>query len=180
VLHRTFDELNEDILFLAAAITNDGRTELHERYLKAFYAEDFSDFGDPVGSLQDRDMVPRKKIQAYLARVLGTGVNPSKDIAVARTISKAYSGFVHAASPHIMDMCGGEPPKFYLSGMLGTQRVSEHGDDAWNYVYRGLLSTNAVAKAFGDESLVEALYRYIEKFETASGKNYHGAIRAET
>ena len=31
-------------------------------------------------------------------------------------LTKAYSGFIHAASPHIMDMCGGVPPRFDING----------------------------------------------------------------
>src|SRR5690348_18017446 len=33
VLQRTLDEINEDILFLAVAVTNGARTEQHDRFL---------------------------------------------------------------------------------------------------------------------------------------------------
>ena len=179
VLHRTLDELNEDIMFLVAAITNDTVTELHKRYLEAFYAEEFDDPEDVVNSTQKRDTVSRRSIQAYLTHVLGPGLNPSRDLDVSETLHKAYSGFVHAASPHIMDLCGGEPPRFHLRGMLGTSRVEEHRQDAWNYFYRGFLSVTAVAKAFGDAALVEKLYSAIGEFETLSGTNYSGRGRAK-
>ena len=38
-------------------------------------------------------------------------MDPSRGIGVARTVSKAYSGYVHAASPQIMDMYDGDPPR---------------------------------------------------------------------
>jgi len=169
VLHRTIDELNDDILFLAAALTTDRITDLHERYLRAFYEEEFDNPNDPVASTQKRDMIARAKIRAYLARVFDAEGNPSLDISVSRTISKAYSGFVHAASPHIMDMCGGAPPTFHLNGMLGTPRIAEHTQDAWNYFYRGLISVIAVANAFRDGPLVAHLLSYKAQFERASG-----------
>jgi hypothetical protein len=180
VLHRTMDELNEDIMFLAAARTNDTVTDLHKQYLESFYAEEFDNPKDPVALTQKRHMVPRRKVRAYITRVLGKGINPSKAADVGETISKAYSGFVHAASPQIMDMCGGNPPKFYLTGMLGTSRIREHVDDAWNYFYRGLVSVAVVAKAFGDKPLVDSLYSYIAKFEQASGTNFSSRAKTET
>ena len=39
VLFRTLDEIQEDIFFLATAETNGARTERHDQYLEAFYAE---------------------------------------------------------------------------------------------------------------------------------------------
>jgi hypothetical protein len=173
VLHRTLDDLDEDILFLAAAITNGNVTDLHHRYLRAFYEEEFDKPNDPVASTQKRDMVPRARIRAYLASVFDTRGNPSRNIAVTRTLSKAYSGFVHGASPHVMDMYGGNPPVFHLRGMLGTPRIEEHASDAWNYFYRGLISTIAVAMAFGDKPLVDYLRAYKQRFESMSGGFYN-------
>ncbi len=40
-----------------------------------------------------------KKIQAYIANKEGSGLNPSTGVEVSRTPTKAYSGYVHAASP---------------------------------------------------------------------------------
>lgn len=180
LLHRTLEEMHEDISFLAAAITNDAVTDLHKQYLEAFYAEEFDKPEDPVGSTQSRNLVPRKKIRAYITRVLGDGQNPSRTLDLGETIGKAYSGFIHAASPHIMDMYDGVPSMFHVAGMLGTRRVDEHRRDAWNYFYRSLLATTVVAKAFGDKPLVDSLYAYIGKFEQASGTNFSGRGKTET
>lgn len=178
ILQRTLDELHEDIFFLVVAITNDKITDLHQRYLKGFFAEEFDNPSDPVGSHSDREIVPRKKIRAYVFRIVGASSNPSRDLAVSKTISKVYSGFVHAASPHIMEMCDGTPPRFRLSGMLGTPRMEEYEYDVWNYYYRGLLSTTAIGKAFGDGELVDALLKFSFKFQEASGRDF-GAKRPE-
>src|SRR6185503_9262982 len=118
VLHRTLDEIGEDITFLAAAITNDTVTELHQRYLEAFFAEEFENDDNPIDSTQKRNYPPRKKIRAYLVRVLGDNeANPSQALDAGETIGKAYSGYVHAASPQIMEMCVGSPPTFHIDGM---------------------------------------------------------------
>jgi hypothetical protein len=71
-----------------------------------------------------------------------------------------------------MELCGGDPPTFHLSGMNGTPRIAEYMDDAWNYFYRSLISVMGVAKAFGDKPLVDAFYEYRAKFESASGKDF--------
>ena len=177
VYHRVIDELNEDILFLVYGITNDEITPLHKRFLKAFYEEEFDESDNPLTSPQKRDMIPRKKIRAYLAKIEGAYSNPSDTMEVLRTLSKAYSGFVHAASIHIMDMYGGNPRRFHLSGMLGTPRIKEYSDDLWNYYYRCLLSFVFAAKAFGDKKLVDYLEVYIKQYESISGTSYSKDIK---
>jgi hypothetical protein len=134
-LQRMLDEFQEDITFLSYAVIYDGLTELHQRYLDAFYEEELDKPEDPVASTQKRPMIPRKKIRAYLARLEGSNIDPSRGIELSKTITKTYSGFIHGASPHIMDMYGGNPPRFHVTGMLGTPRIDEHADDIWNYFF---------------------------------------------
>lgn len=172
MLERVVDEANEDILFIVHAVTNDELTPLHERYLAAFWEEEFSDFSDPLGSEQKKDMVPRKKIRAYLARIEGKENNPSRSIELTRTISKTLSGYVHGASPQLMTIYGGQPARFHTSAMLGTPRIEEYTDDLWNYMYRGFLSHIFAAKAFGFQEYVDLLIKHKERFEALAGKNY--------
>lgn len=169
ILHRTIDETNEDIMFLVYAVTNDTITDLHKRFLEAFWEEEIDESGTMLASKQNRPMIPRKKIRAYLAKIEGVDLDSSTRQEVARTISKAYSGFVHGASPHIMDMYGGSPPHFHTNGMLGTERMEEHSDDLWNYAYRSYISHVAVAKALGAKQHVEILSRHLLRFEKNAG-----------
>jgi len=180
VLHRTLDEIHQDIFFLAAAITNDSVIELHKQYLASFWAEAFDDPSNPLTGTKKPNLVPRRKISAYVTRILSKDPNPSRAMDVDETISSVYSGFIHAASPQIMDMLGGDPPKFHISGLLGTGRMEAYIHDAWNYFYRGLLAVTVVAKAFGDKSLVDSLNQYIDKFERGSGTSYSADARNET
>ena len=172
MLHRVIDEANEDILFLVYAATNSGLTPLHERYLLAFWAEEFGDIDPPTDSHKSREMVPRKKIRAFLAEVDGKESNPSRTVDVTKVISKIYSGFIHGAAPHIMESYFGNPPHFHTHGMVSTPRIEEYTDDLWNYMYRGFLSHIFVAKAFGAEKHVEALIQKKKQFEALAGKKY--------
>ncbi len=169
ILQRTIDETNEDIMFLVYAVTNDTITDLHKRFLEAFWEEEIDESGTMIASKQNRPMIPRKKIHAYLANIEGTNLDSGTAKEAARTISKAYSGFVHGASPHIMDMYGGNPPHFHTNGMLGTPRMETHSDDLWNYVYRSYLSHIAVAKALAAEKHVEVLNKHLVRFEQNAG-----------
>ena len=171
VIFRTLDELQEDIFFLASAETNRAKTKRHDQYLQAFCAEAL--FSRPDGSLEvpKPNRVPQKKIRAHTMNTLGHGVSVSQALAAEESISTAYSGYVHSASENIMDMYGGNPPHFHLSGMLGTPRVQACAQDAENYVYRGLMATGAVAKAFGDRQLVDELYKFLGAYESANGHN---------
>lgn len=165
ILQRAIDETNEDIMFLVYAVTNDKITELHKKFLDAFWEEEIDESGTMMESKQKRPMIPRKQIQAYLAKIEGVKIEPTRQQDAAKTIYKAYSGFVHGASPHLMDMYGGNPPHFHTNGMLGTPRIEEHADDLWNYAYRSLISHIAVAKAFGSEKHATILSEHLKRFE---------------
>jgi hypothetical protein len=53
--------------------------------------------------------------------------------------------------------------------MSGTPRTDEMYEDADNYIYRGLMATIVVAKAFGDAVLVAELEEFLVKYEDANG-----------
>ena len=132
-----------------------------------------------MASKQKRPMIQRKKILSYLAKLDGAILDPYRGVETPRTLGKMYSGFVHGASPHIMDMYGGNPPKFYVAGMLGTPRINEHRDDLWNYFYRGILAFSFAAMAFGDEVLVDRISEYRDHFMAVSGKSHNSIDRKD-
>ena len=177
VLQRLLDEFQEDIMFLAYAVVLDDFTELHKQYLSYFYEEEFDKPGSPIESTQKRLMVSRKKIRAYVARIEAVGLdhNPSRGIELSRTLHKTYSGFVHGASPHIMELYGGYPPRFHVAGMLGTPLIPTYEDDLWNYFYRGIIAFQLTAKAFGDDALFDKIGKYKDEFAKAVGEKYINA-----
>lgn len=171
VIFRTLDEIQEDIFFLASVETNGAHSERHTQYLQAFYADEV--LSRREGSLQipKPNLLPRKKIRAHVINTLGQGVDASRAIDAEESLSTAYSGYVHAASANIMEMYGGNPPHFHVQGMLGTSRIDDFEQDLENYTYRGLMAVTVIAKAFGDKQLVDALYEFLGKYESANGHN---------
>jgi hypothetical protein len=170
-LQRMLDELQEDICLLTYGLIFDHQTELHNRYLTAFYQEEF-DAETALASKQRRKTPYRKEIHAYLAEVESKMGNPASIAEVGRTLSKAYSGYVHAASPHTMELYGGSPPHFRMRGMRGSEFEQDHEGDIWNYFYRGILACAFGAKAIGAEKVHSELMQFKKSFEEASGRTY--------
>lgn len=157
-LQRVIDELGEDVIFLSVPIIFGKEEEVHRQFLEAFFAEEFDPVsGKPVP--EQRPMIPRKKVRATIANSPLGAQDPSGHIAASRTISKAYSGFVHGASAHIMDTFGGNPPRFHTAGMLGTVRELEYRQDIVNYYYRGLAAFVIGSRALGHQPVFDRLYQ---------------------
>jgi hypothetical protein len=163
MIQRALDELEEDIAFLSFGVISGELSSLHEQYLDYFYAEEFDDPSNIVASHRSRGIVKREKIRAYVNRQ--AGADSSRANMASKIIAKAYSGFVHAASPHIMDMYGGMPPRFDVSGEFRNIRRREFADDAMNYFYRALVAMAFAAKAFGDEGLFQKMRADAATFE---------------
>ena len=171
-LQRILDEIQEDIAFLVLGIIQrEQESSLHCRYLETFFEEEF-DADTTMASTQKRHIVPRQKIHAYLARTGFSPTDPSSGVELLRTTSKAYSGYIHAASPHIMDMYGGHPPRFHMRGMVGSSTYEAYRDDLWNYFFRGISACGLAAKAFGDEKLFGEIRGFLRKFECVSNRDY--------
>jgi hypothetical protein len=170
---RMLDEFGEDLHFLCLGVKPGPVTDLHERYLAAFYEEEFDKPDNPRNSTQNRPMIPRQKIQATIANAPCAAINPSDGQAIQSTIFKADSGYVHGASIHIMEMIesvNGGRPYYRLSGMLGTQREPEWLAQSWHYCYRGLLYVMEVAGVFDERDLLQELYAYRSEIEVRSGR----------
>ena len=179
-LQRTLDEFEEDIAFLCFGIIFSDITDLHNKYLTAFYEEEFDDPESAIASTQKRPMIPRKKIRAFNSKDRGAGYDQSSTIEVTRTISKAYSGYVHGASPQLMELYYGVPPRFHLSGGTDSPFYEDHLEDLLNYYYRGILSFAFAAKAFGEENLFKRIRDFSVKFAEASGRESHLRETLET
>ena len=117
-------------------------------------------------------MVSRKKIQAHLARLGGIAADPSTTQRLNQTISKSYSGFVHGAAPHVMELYGGSPGRFFTRSLAGTPREHDSAADLWNYAYRSLLSFIFAAKLYGAHKHEAKLTEFKNQAEKAMGKDY--------
>jgi hypothetical protein len=155
MMQRAVDEIEEDIWFLSLAVIKNDITSRHREYLQYFYTEEFVDVNDVVGSRLSRGMVKRDRIRAYVHGTSLSGGELGRANEVGKTIAKAYSGYVHAASPHIMDTYFLEG--FDVSGALKHYRYASHRRDARNVYYRAITAMIVAAKAFGDETLFASL-----------------------
>lgn len=168
-IYRMLDEFGEDIVFLGEIIATGKSTDLQKQYLTDFWAEEFDVDGEPFRSSQKRKSVSRSKIHAAIARQTHYPVNPSDGQELHKTLTRAYSGYVHGASPHIMEMYGGAPPKFHTGSMLGTPPFSFAKREAQSYFYRGLLNVTFVAFVLGCSGAAESLRAIKSRFEEITG-----------
>lgn len=165
-LERVLDEIQEDILFVLAGLKNP--TDHHRQFLNAFYEEEF-DAETAVASSQRRKMIPRRKIRACIARFVSelpdSNADPSGTAETFRTVNKAQSGYVHSASPQLMEMYGGNPPRFHMDGMLGTAVERVHREQFWRYVHRSIMVFAAAAYPFGEAAGYDKIRAYAKRFE---------------
>jgi hypothetical protein len=168
ILQRAIDETNENIFFLAVAVTNGEQTPLHEEFLSEFWKEDYSDPSQPVASRIPRGQPRRSKIRAFLNRIFGQA-NPSGADAVGRTISEMYSGFVHGAAPHIFELYDETSLQFSLNGIGQSIRFIDYVLDAQNAYYRSLHSGVMVAKALGFADVLTDVTSAMDEFRLQIG-----------
>lgn len=173
-LQRMLDEFCEDLFFLCQPLLGGERTLLHDEYLRYFYQEEIDSHGNPFLSEQKRPQISRSKIHAANARTNAEILNPSDTQELMRSLNKANSGFVHGASPHIMEMYGGDPPRFHVAGMLGTARIEECEKSLWHYFHRGINSAGLVALGLQRRDVCESIMEVRSRFEDRSGKSASG------
>ena len=168
-LCRMVDEACEDVSFLALGLTL-GETDLHRQFLQEFFLEEFEDADRPHETRIKRPTIRRSRIHAYLSNIPSARPNPSEAVAAMQAVHKTNSGFVHGASPHLMELYGGRPARFHMAGMRSTPFWGDHASDMWNYVYRAILSFGMAVRAFGDDALFAQIFAYAKNFEKSEPK----------
>jgi hypothetical protein len=157
-LCRMIDEAGEDIHFMQQPHGDDGKpTKQQYTFINEFFQEEFSG-QDLVESHNSRDRVPRQKVRAANAR-LGADVvklDPSTEVKITGVLSATFSGFVHGAYVHLMELFNGH--YFHTRGMLGTPRMQECLANQVNHVFRSLLIVEGVAyRAYREDVVHRAL-----------------------
>lgn len=149
VLHRVVDEANEDVAFLVLSSREDELPKLTKEFLDSFYGEEI--IGGKITGLPDigKAEVSRRKIRAFIAEKAGVGSKKSSMIDNGKKLSKAFSGYVHGASHVIMELYGGDPPKFHVRGLRGTSIQAGFQKSMFNYYYRTLISFVMALELFG-------------------------------
>ena len=165
---RSLDELDSEIMFIAGPLVFQHSPEpRHDQYLAEFFQEEF-DHPDPLQATQRRNRVSRRDIRAYVARTYNAGLPVSQVVAATETIDAAFSGYVHGAAVHIMDVYDGR--KFIVPLPTTDRRLSDMMNQYVLYVHRAMMAAAIAAKAFGDRGPFEFVYRTIESLFTDDGK----------
>lgn len=154
---RIFDEMVEDVLFVLGGFGQKEFTPQHERFLKEFWQEEFEVLETAELTNLDRDRVPRKKIRAFNSKLQGVNIDSETRKNVQEVIGKTYSGYVHGAAIHTMEIYGGEKPRFNVSEMKFTPPWHAQSEDLKLYFHRAVCVFAIVAGAFSDQPLGEKL-----------------------
>jgi len=89
-IFRLQDEFREDVSFMCDAIRRGELSNIQQRFVDDFFQEEF-DSESPLLSTQRRDRVPRRQIQAALARAEVSELNPGNSQELSRTITAALA-----------------------------------------------------------------------------------------
>lgn len=168
VLCRMADDFCYEIMFFMGTIPESGPSKDQIKMLDAFFKEEFENPDDMLGSPQSRDTVPRRKINAAFGSAAKNELNPHDAQSTLETIHKAFSGYVHGAYPHIMELYGGFPPRFHMDGMLGTPRIKEWQGQLVIYVYRSIMVTELIAMRLGAEAQVQMIRQLLVEYEATT------------
>lgn len=154
-LKRTLDELGEDIMFLLMQPATENEHKLRQRYLDGFYDEEFDPGVSPMDSKRKRKRVQRREIRDYIhAR---TAALDPRGKRANEVVYQGYSGYVHADSPHLMEMWDWDTRLYELKGARDINLLESHLADATNYFVRGFYSVAALASWLGETALFVSL-----------------------
>lgn len=166
-LCRMADDYWTEIMFLINPHGEDGPSKDQIRMCESFFQEEFDDPDNPLASSQDRETVPRRKINAAFGKIVSDELNPHDAQNVLSTIHKAFSGYVHGAYPHIMEMYGGMPPHFHVDGMLDTPRIPEWERQLVTYVYRAIMCAELTSRKLARTETEKAIRGLLVQYETS-------------
>lgn len=170
-LCRCIDDFNQEVLFLATPLGDNGPSEQQRRLVNEFFQEEFDNTSDPFGSAQQRNRVPRSKVLAGISRIFGQPINPNDIQELHRTLQQGFSGYVHGAYVHIMEIFGGQHGNlhYHMQGLNGTPRIPEWTEALSNYVYRTMCAVEVVSKRCQDSAAVQAIQTARHVMEEAMG-----------
>ena len=151
-LQRSIGDFEQDCTFLALACILDEITEDHQLFLASFWEEE-PDYQTYASNQKNKHEVPRKNIQRYISLSTNGGFPNHTEIAAAKHLSRFYSGYIHGAAPHLMDMYNPDRLEFEVDGNTSTNLFKDHLHDFENYLFRGVGLISTVANVLGDEEL---------------------------
>lgn len=155
-LFRVIDEACQDIGFLLIPNATGTVASDQQRLLAAFYREEIPDPDNPTVSQRGPDQPRRSRVHRAIVGQLPTNDATAEREGVFQSMHRVMSGFVHGAYRNIMDLYGGEQPRYHTRGMLGTPRVAGTERAFTSYVYRALLEVERLARVMGRREVARA------------------------
>ena len=155
-----------DILFFILPLNGDDASKDQERFFDEFFQEEFDDPSDPLGSKQKRDNVSRRKIFAAFGQIVQAHLNPSDAQSAISITHKVFSGYVHGAYPHIMELYGGNPPHYHMSGMANTPKQTESRQQLLDQLYRAIMVSELLARKLGCDDVRRGIRKLLVEYET--------------
>jgi hypothetical protein len=169
VLMRTIDDFLNEMLFILENTESGTLNDHQNKFIEDFFQEEFNNPNNPLLNEARRETVPKKKIWASVARHMGPYVNPSDLQKMLQVTNDALSGYVHGAYPHIMELYGGNRPKFHVAGTKAECRIRMCIDQIQIYTQRAITTFEGLAKSLGSKELFEYLHKTRDYFEKETG-----------
>ncbi len=164
-LMRIADDCCSDIFFMLVPRNGSSRNKDQQRFFDEFFQEECVDPHNVLESQQKRDRVGRRQVHAAFADAAKEFANPSDTQAVGMAIHGAFSGYIHGAYPHIMELYGGVPGKFHLKGMGGTPRQAESAGSLVDQAHRGIIASEFVARKVGNGTCAASIHCLLDEYE---------------
>lgn len=180
ILCRCLAESFEDVMFLATPLGDEAKPSKKQiQMVGEFFQEEFEDPSRPLGSQNRRERVPRDDVLAGIARIQGNPLNASDAKMVYRQSHMTFSGYVHGAYPHVMELFGAKPDKngnpdvadgeYYMHGRVPPQQLGAMVNSFANRTHDVAIAVCTVAKRLGEFALSDALMPAIEQIAHATG-----------
>jgi hypothetical protein len=163
ILRRCLTETNDDFLFIAVPNSAES-TDRRKQHLEEFYLEEFKTKSAGLLESNKRDRVPRKNVHSTITASV-TSVNQSDVLQVFSTLEKAYSGYVHGAYGHLMELYGGPNFGFRANGLPPQAFAIARERDMSHCVYNGVLILERLALVLGEEKENQSLLVYRKALE---------------
>ena len=165
VLMRTISDCMNAIYFVLEHFPE--LTPEVEKFVSDFFAEmmDEPEIGPDQSGKVYRTKV--KKIHASRARLLSEHINFAVGRDMVYKNYSAYSGYVHAAYPNIMEIYGGERPySFHVQGLKGTPRLKEWETILVTFIRSAFLVFGYMAEKYDKAELIHEIRKIMGWFES--------------
>jgi hypothetical protein len=167
-IKRTLDELGDDVWFLLTPPETQNDVAQRQRFLDSFYAEEFDPGVPTMESKRKRKRTSRREVRDYIHAHQPT--LDTSGLRASQLLYQGYSGYVHADSPHLMEMWGWDLHRFELDGIKDNDLFESHVADEINYFVRGFYCVGLLALRVGETELFAALKKHGDQLADIAAK----------